>query len=124
MEYLDPKPGQIVVDGTLGLGGHAEVVLERLRPSGKLVGFDKDAEVLVSAKKVLDRFGDSVVIVHEDFRLIHRKLKDLKVQKVQGVLLDLGENINGLIKKEKIRSKRNFSKKVSSKEKTEKKNKK
>ena len=90
LEWLAPAPGMIVVDGTLGAGGHAEAVLERILPGGLLIGFDKDPEALARAKEVLSRFGDRTMILHEDFRNVAKRLKTLQKEKAQGVLLDLG----------------------------------
>ncbi len=90
LEWLEPAPGKIIVDGTLGGGGHAEAVLERILPSGLLIGFDKDPEALARAKQVLARFGDRAMILHEDFRNVAKRLKTLQKEKTQGMLLDLG----------------------------------
>lgn len=90
LEWLAPAPGKIMVDGTLGAGGHAEAILERILPGGLLIGFDKDPEALARAKQVLARFGDRAMILHEDFRNVAGRLKALQKEKVQGMLLDLG----------------------------------
>ena len=51
MEYLQPKEKDIVVDGTLGLGGHAKEFLKRIGPAGRLIGIDQDRQSLAVAKK-------------------------------------------------------------------------
>ena len=79
-----------IVDGTLGLGGHALAILEKLGPHGKLIGFDRDPRALAEAKKDLERFGDHVMIVNDNFTNIAKQLERLKEGPVQGILLDLG----------------------------------
>ena len=64
LELLDPQPGGRFVDATLGLGGHAERIAERIGPSGLLIGIDRDAELLDRAEQVLARFAGRVRLVH------------------------------------------------------------
>ena len=90
VEWLGLVPGKTAVDGTLGLGGHAERMLERLGPEGRLVGFDKDPESLKEARKRLARFGDRAVIIHDDFKNMGVHLGRLNISKVAAILLDLG----------------------------------
>ena len=90
LAFLAPSGNKIIVDGTLGFGGHAERILERLGPGGRLVGIDRDAEALESAKERLGRFGDRAVILKDDYRNLPDRLKKLGIGKVQGILLDLG----------------------------------
>lgn len=78
------------MDGTLGLGGHALAVLERIGPEGKLIGFDQDPEALAEARKVLEGFGDRAMVVNDNFTNIAKHLESLKRGPVQGILLDLG----------------------------------
>jgi len=90
LHYLDPRPGSLVVDATLGLGGHAARILEKMGPKGRLIGFDRDPEALVNAKKNLARFGEQVMLINDRFSQIPERLKELGVASVQGALLDLG----------------------------------
>ncbi len=90
LRYLAPAPGETAVDGTLGLGGHAALILERLGPSGRLIGFDKDPHALVEAAHFLARYGDKVMTLHDDFRNIAGRLRELGIQSADAVLLDLG----------------------------------
>jgi 16S rRNA (cytosine1402-N4)-methyltransferase len=80
----------IYVDGTLGGGGHAEVFLEALHPSGKLIGIDLDEDAIMSAKKRLERFGDRAIFIKENFKNISSILTQLGIQQIQGAFLDLG----------------------------------
>jgi 16S rRNA (cytosine1402-N4)-methyltransferase len=79
-----------VVDGTLGGGGHAEAILELIGPTGTLIGLDVDAEALAASAARLARFGDRVRLEHASFRDLGRVLRELSVDRVDAVLLDLG----------------------------------
>lgn len=89
LQWLDLKPGRVIVDGTLGYGGHASEILRRIIPQGRLLGFDKDPGAVTETSKVLGDFGDCVMIFHEDFKNIPTQLESLG-QKADGVFLDLG----------------------------------
>ncbi len=84
---LDPRPGQIVVDGTVGLGGHSEAILARIRPEGLLIGIDRDKQALAMAKR---RLADGFLPVHGNFFDLRQILQENGVQAVDGVVLDLG----------------------------------
>jgi 16S rRNA (cytosine1402-N4)-methyltransferase len=90
LDYLELAPGSIVVDGTVGGGGHAEAILERTAPDGALIGLDRDAEAIETASKRLARFGDRVTLVRESFRNLDTALAGIGVGQVDGVLFDLG----------------------------------
>lgn len=79
-----------MVDGTLGLGGHAEAILERMGPNGRLIGLDKDPEAVREASKRLERFGKQTMLICDDFKNTAKYLSAAELGSVQGVLLDLG----------------------------------
>ncbi|MBN1334780.1 MAG: 16S rRNA (cytosine(1402)-N(4))-methyltransferase RsmH [Deltaproteobacteria bacterium] len=87
LRYLAPRSGGTVVDGTVGLGGHAEAILEASAPDGRLVGLDRDAEVLPLAAARLERFGPRVRLLHAPARDMGGVLAGVQVD---GVLLDFG----------------------------------
>ena len=89
LELLAAGSPRIVVDATLGLGGHAEAILERF-PAVHLLGIDQDSEALQGAQQRLQRFGDRVQLAHGNFAGITQVLRNLGVSQVDGVLLDLG----------------------------------
>ena len=68
LDLLRPSRPGLYVDGTVGLGGHAEALLERGHAEARLLGFDRDAESLALARERLAPFGDRVELVHDDFR--------------------------------------------------------
>ena len=87
LELLAVRSGGLWVDGTLGLGGHAEAVLRATAPDGRLVGFDRDSEALERARARLLPFGARVRLEHADYREIPERLGD---ERASGILLDLG----------------------------------
>ena len=92
IEVLAPaleQPGAVLVDCTLGLGGHTEAFLERF-PGLTVVGLDRDPNALSLAQQRLERFGDRVMFCHVVYDQIAEALEDLGIDSVQGVLMDLG----------------------------------
>lgn len=92
IEHLRPRPGQVVVDVTLGGGGHARALLERLEPGGVLIGLDIDRqELAATARRLVDEgFGDAFVAAHANFRDLRAVLSARGVGRVDAVLADLG----------------------------------
>lgn len=90
IEGLKIDPSGIYVDGTLGGGGHAFLVAEKLSRGGKLIGIDRDAEAIEAAAKRLEPFMDRVTIVKGNYENAKQILSDLGIDKVNGILLDLG----------------------------------
>ncbi|MFO1518097.1 MAG: 16S rRNA (cytosine(1402)-N(4))-methyltransferase RsmH [bacterium] len=90
VEFLQVKPGGVYVDGTVGGGGHAKAILERMGEKGIYVAIDRDSETLEATRDRLKVFGDRVRFVHGVFSEIPRFLESLEVKEVDGVLLDLG----------------------------------
>lgn len=90
VDLIAPLPGGVYVDGTLGGGGHAEEVLKRSEPDGVLVGLDQDREAVVRSRSRLARFGGRAIIRQANFRDLGKVLAELKIESVDGVLLDLG----------------------------------
>jgi 16S rRNA (cytosine1402-N4)-methyltransferase len=88
LRYLDPQPGQIVVDATVGAGGHAALIAARLGEAGRLIGLDQDDAMLALARPRLA--GLPVTLVHDRFDRLPRVLEELGIGKVDGVLADLG----------------------------------
>ena len=89
IEGLDIKPDGIYVDGTLGGAGHSSQIAKRLT-TGRLIGIDRDPVALKAAGERLAPFGDRVTLVHSNFCEIAQVLKDLQIEGVDGILLDLG----------------------------------
>ena len=90
VDSLNIKPDGIYVDGTLGGGGHAYEVAKRLGPSGRIIGIDQDADAIAAATERLKDYKDKVTIVRSNYRNIREVLEGLRIQKADGIYLDLG----------------------------------
>ena len=78
------------MDGTLGGGGHANAVLQRLGDGGRLIGIDQDAAAIQAAGERLAPFGDKVTVVRSNYSAMPQVLEDLGIHGVDGIVLDLG----------------------------------
>jgi 16S rRNA (cytosine1402-N4)-methyltransferase len=90
IQFLKPQPGGTYLDGTLGGGGHAGLVLERCTPGGILVGIDQDQEALQAAGRRLADFGTATRLVHGNFGELKQHLDRLEIPALDGFILDLG----------------------------------
>jgi len=90
LHYLDCKPGRAYIDGTLGGGGHAELICERIKPDGTLIGIDQDADAIENARARLQPYKDIVRLYHGSFTEIPRFLEQTGIAAADGILLDLG----------------------------------
>ena len=89
IENLKIKPDGIYVDGTLGGAGHSYEIIKRLSSKGRLIGIDRDEEALKAAKEKLKEFNN-ISYIHGNHDDIYNILQELKIEKVDGILLDLG----------------------------------
>jgi len=89
LDGLDIKPDGIYVDGTLGGAGHSSRIVQRLT-TGRLIGIDRDPVALAAAGERLKPWQDRVTLVHSNFCEIAQVLRDLGIDGVDGILLDLG----------------------------------
>jgi 16S rRNA (cytosine1402-N4)-methyltransferase len=90
MQALAPHAGGRYLDGTVGLGGHAEHILELSAPDGRLLGLDKDRQALALAAERLARFGDRVMLVHCGYEEAAAAVEAAGLSPLDGLLLDLG----------------------------------
>ena len=90
LDLLDPKPGGVYLDGTLGGAGHARLILEKSTPDGMLIGLDRDPEALAAAKEVLAPYQERVVFRQENYTAAPKVLAELGIAGFDGMLLDLG----------------------------------
>lgn len=89
IEGLNINPSGIYVDGTLGGAGHSTEILKRLK-KGKLIAIDKDIEAINSSKPKLESISSNFEIIHNDFNNFKSIMQSLNIDKVDGILLDLG----------------------------------
>ena len=90
IEGLDIKPDGIYVDGTLGGGGHSYEIAKRLVNGGRLIGIDQDEAAIKAAGVKLSEFDDRVTIVRSNYAQMVSVLRGLDIDRVDGILLDLG----------------------------------
>ncbi|GAB4175342.1 MAG: 16S rRNA (cytosine(1402)-N(4))-methyltransferase RsmH [Geothermobacteraceae bacterium] len=90
LELLRPQPGGVYLDGTVGGGGHAALLLEASAPDGRLIGLDRDPEALAAAAEALRPFGERAILVRSAFAEFPRVLEELGIDSLDGMLLDLG----------------------------------
>jgi 16S rRNA (cytosine1402-N4)-methyltransferase len=88
LRFLAPAPGEIMVDATIGVGGHARILADRLGEKGRLIGLDRDPAMLDMARPALE--GRPVTLVHANFAQLRQVLDELGVAQVDGLLADLG----------------------------------
>ncbi len=90
IDNLEIKPDGVYVDGTLGGGGHSFHICEKLGKNGRLIGIDQDEDAIKAATKRLEQFSDKVTIVRNNYCNMKAALKELGIEKVDGIVLDLG----------------------------------
>ncbi len=94
LEYLAPEPGDVIVDATIGSGGHAAAILERIGPNGRLIGIDRDPEAVERARSNLA--GRPVTLINDDHARLEVILDGLGIDAVEGVLIDCGVSLEQL----------------------------
>lgn len=90
IDYLQPASGGLYVDGTLGLGGHSEAILQVSAPTGRLIAFEWDSEAIERARLRLSRFVDRFVIVRRNFAELVEGLAEQEISRIDGLLVDIG----------------------------------
>ncbi len=89
IDGLDIKPDGVYLDCTLGGGGHSEKIVSQLQ-GGKLIAVDKDIEAIKSSQTRLSEYKDKIIYIHDDFKNVISHLDEMGVEKLDGVLIDLG----------------------------------
>jgi 16S rRNA (cytosine1402-N4)-methyltransferase len=92
IKYLDLSNGDKVLDGTVGCGGHSRRILDHILPKGSLIGIDKDEQALEIANKTLSdkKYQDKFILEHANFSELETILLENNIEKLNGVLFDLG----------------------------------
>jgi 16S rRNA (cytosine1402-N4)-methyltransferase len=96
LEYLNCRPGGVYADGTLGGAGHARAILEQIAPDGLLIGLDQDADAIANARSLLADEAERVRLFHRNFAQLADVLRELGLNGVDGILLDLGISLHHL----------------------------
>ena len=89
IDNLNLKEDSIIVDATLGYAGHSSEILKRIK-KGRLIAFDQDEEAIKESEKKLSKIADNYTIVKSNFKNLKKELKRLNIDKVDGILFDLG----------------------------------
>ncbi|NLW51981.1 MAG: 16S rRNA (cytosine(1402)-N(4))-methyltransferase RsmH [Tissierellia bacterium] len=90
LEGLNIKENGIYVDCTLGGGGHSLEILKRLGPNGRLIAIDQDEDALVESQKRLEAYKDQITFIKSNYAFLESILDSLEIDKVDGVLMDIG----------------------------------
>jgi 16S rRNA (cytosine1402-N4)-methyltransferase len=90
LRHLAPQPGDIILDCTIGPAGQASLIMSHIQPNGILIGIDQDDDVLKIAEENLRKIGGKFRLVNDNFRNVDKILSRLKIDKIDGILLDLG----------------------------------
>ncbi|MFH1284303.1 MAG: 16S rRNA (cytosine(1402)-N(4))-methyltransferase RsmH [Candidatus Peregrinibacteria bacterium] len=89
-KYLDVRRGEVVLDATLGLGGHSLEILKSLGKKGKLIAFEQDERNLQEAKKRLKAFEKQIIYIHDNFRYLKNRITGEGIKSVDKIFFDLG----------------------------------
>jgi len=87
---LQARPGAHIIDCTVGLGGHASAILERIMPGGRLLGLDADPEAIRICQDELDEYGEAITLVNDNFLNLEAVCRRYQFHPVDGILFDLG----------------------------------
>ena len=90
LDWLQPRNGGVYVDATLGLGGHASVLLERIGPTGRVIGFEWDKDAAEQAAIRLQSAGDRIVILPVSYTALVTELQRLGIAAIDGLVADFG----------------------------------
>ena len=101
LRFLNPQPGGVFLDGTLGGGGHSRLILEKSSPNGFLIGIDRDPEALERASLNLNCFKPRFFLFHGNYSQMDQALTEAGFDSLDGILLDLGVSSHQLDKGER-----------------------
>jgi 16S rRNA (cytosine1402-N4)-methyltransferase len=96
IHYLNCRPGKIYTDCTLGGSGHARAICEQILPDGLLIGIDQDIDAITNARKALQCYSSNIRLFHGNFINLPQFLAQIKIDAVDGILLDLGLSLHQL----------------------------
>jgi 16S rRNA (cytosine1402-N4)-methyltransferase len=94
VNYLNCRPGNVYVDGTLGGCGHARAICEKIFPGGRFIGIDQDIDAITNAERVLKDYTSNIHLFHGNFISLPEFLTQLEIDRVDGILLDLGLSLH------------------------------
>lgn len=90
LDFLSPNPGRVYVDGTLGLGGHSQAILQKTAPDGRVIAFEWDERAITLSRARLQEYAGRLTIIRRNFAEIAAGLDEIGVSRVDGILIDIG----------------------------------
>ena len=90
LEFLNPKQGDVFIDGTANGGGHTLALWEKVKPTGKILAIDKDREIVEELKKKVRKDGKNIQVVSDSYANLKNIVDQKEFGKISGILLDLG----------------------------------
>ncbi len=103
MTIVNPRDKGVYIDMTLGAGGHTKELLRLSAPTGIVIAFDKDIDAIENGEKLKDEFKDRLILINDDFSNLEEHLDRLNIEKVDGIIFDLGVSLD------QLKSKKGFS---------------
>jgi 16S rRNA (cytosine1402-N4)-methyltransferase len=94
VNFLNCRPGNVYVDGTIGGCGHARAICEKIFPGGRFIGIDQDIDAISNAETVLKDYTSNIHLFHGNFISLPEFLTQLEIDRVDGILLDLGLSLH------------------------------
>jgi len=101
IEILNPQPGEVFVDCTLGGGGHSRAIVGRIIPGGRLIGIDQDTNALKAAQENLREFADNIDFVHSNYEKLNDIISNYSPEGIDGILFDIGVSSHQLDEKDR-----------------------
>ena len=101
MEILNPRPGEVFVDCTLGGGGHSKAIIKRILPGGTLIGIDQDVNALNAAQRNLKEYSKNIVYVQSNYEKLDEIIAKHSPSGIDGILFDIGVSSHQLDEKER-----------------------
>src|SRR3989344_5935145 len=89
LEYLRPKPGDRIIDGTFSGGGHSAAILEKIRPGGRILGIELDKELYEKAREKFSNVPE-IILINENYKNLKKIAGEKNFSGADGILLDLG----------------------------------
>jgi 16S rRNA (cytosine1402-N4)-methyltransferase len=90
IKYLDPKPNENFIDCTMGQGGHAVAILEKIGPMGKILGIDLDGKQIENCRRLKERFNNRLILANDNYANLKNIAEQNNFFPINGILLDLG----------------------------------
>jgi len=90
IELLNPKPGGVYVDATLGGGGHFKELIKKAKFKGTFIGIDQDETAIINAREIFSEYPGDIRLIHDNFSNIKKAIEESNINKIDGILFDLG----------------------------------